>query len=113
MIKEQENRPSLAISESWRITFVKQILYKALIKTTLQGVNWNEFQKQNSCQNYAFLWPYFYDPPAPDRPLIQMKNQERGEGTNVSNSPLMATRVQACDRHWAPETWNVDHTTNI
>ena len=113
MIKEQENRPSLAISESWRITFVKQILYKALIKTTLQGVNWNEFQKQNSCQNYAFFWPYFYDPTAPDRPLIQMKNQERGEGTDVSNGPLIATCVQAWDRHCAPETWNVDHTTNI
>ena len=76
-------------------------------------MNWNEFQKQNSCQNYAFLWPYFYDPPAPDRPLIQMKNQERGEGTALSNSPLMATRVQAGDRPWAPETWNVDHKANI
>ena len=78
-------------------------------------MNWNEFQKQNSCQNYAFFWPYFYDPPAPDRPLIQMKNQERGEGTALSNSPLMATRIQAWDRHWdwVSETWNVDHTTNI
>ena len=85
VIKEQKNRPSLAFSESWRITFVKWILYKALIKTTLQGVNWNEFQKQNSCQNYAFFWPYFYDPPAPDRPLIQMKNQERGEGSQITN----------------------------
>ena len=87
--------------------------HKALIKTTLQGVNRNEFRKQNSRQNYAFFWPSFYDPPAPDRPLIQMKNQERGEGTTVSNRPLMATRVQAGDRHWAPETWNVDHTTSI
>ena len=69
--------------------------------------------KENSCQNYAVLWPYFYDPPAPDRPLIQMKNQERGEGTDVSNSALMATCVQAWDRHWVSETWNVDHTTII
>ena len=76
-------------------------------------MNWNEFQKQNSCQNYAFFWPYFYDPTAPDRPLIQMKNQERGEGTDVSKSPLMATCVQAWDRHWAPKTWNANHTTNI
>ena len=64
-------------------------------------MNWNEFQKQNSCQNYAFFWPYFYDPPAPDRPLIQ------------TNRPLMATCIQAWDHHWAPETWNVDHTTDI
>ena len=73
------------------------------------------FKNKNSCQNYAFFWPYFYDSPAPDRPLIQMKNQERGEGTALSNSPLMATRVQAWDRHWdwVSETWNVDHTKNI
>ena len=66
--------------------------------------------KENSCQNYAVFWPYFYDPPAPDRPLIQMKNQQRGDGTD---SPLMATRVQAWDGHCDTETWNVGHTTNI
>ena len=51
-----------------------------------------------------FFCPYIYDPPAPDRPLIQMKNQERGVGTDVSNSPLIATGVQAWNRHWSPET---------
>ena len=76
-------------------------------------MNWNEFQKQNSSQNYAFFWPYFYDQPAPDRPLSQMKNEERGVGTKISDGPMIATRVHAWDRHWAPETWNVDHTTNI
>ena len=76
-------------------------------------MNWNEFQKENSWQNYAFFWPYFYDPPAPDRPLIQMmKNQERGVGTTLSNSHLMATHVQAWGRHCAPER-DVHHTTNI
>ena len=69
--------------------------------------------KENSCQNYAVFWPYFYDPPASDCPLIQMKNQERGERTDVSKSALMAICVQAWDRHWVSETWNVDHTTNI
>ena len=42
-----------------------------------------------------------------------MKNEERGVETKISNGPLMATRVQAWDRHCAPGTWNVDHTTNI
>ena len=42
--------------------------------------------KENSCQNYAVFWPYFYDPPAPDRPLI------------------VATRVQAWDGHCDTET---------
>ena len=71
------------------------------------------FKNKNSCQNYAFFWPYFYDQPAPDRPLIQTKNQERGEGTAFSKSPLMATRLQARVRHPNPETQTVDHTTNI
>jgi len=78
----------------------------------LQRMNWNEIQTKNSWKNYAFFWPYFYDPPAPDRPLIQMKNLERGEGTLISKSDLMATYVQAWGRHCPPET-NVDHTTNI
>ena len=68
--------------------------------------------KKKLTENYAFFWPYFYDPPAPDRPLIQMKNQERGGGRTISNGSLMATFVQAWGRHCAPET-NVDHTTNI
>lgn len=62
-------------------------------------MNWNEFQKENSWKNYAF-----YDPPVPDRPLIQMKNQQGGEKTKLSNGPVMATHVQAWGRQGRSET---------
>ena len=99
VIKEQKNRLNLQSVKTEELPLLSKSYTKHWLK--LQGVNWNEFQKGNSWQNYALFWPYFYDPPSPDRPLIQ------------TNSPLMATRVQAWDHHWASETWNFTHTTNI
>lgn len=59
----------------------------------------------------AFFWPYFYDPPAPGRPLIQMMHQERGQETHIPSSHLIASHLQEGVRLYDSET-NVDKITN-
>ena len=59
----------------------------------------------------AFFWPYFYDPPAHGRPLIQMMHQEIGQETHIPSSHLMASHLQEGVCLFDSET-NVDKITS-